>query len=816
MARMMRQTQRETLCREGLHWSVSHTFRVASDSEYDYFLKRGARVLDHATVTSVASAVEKLNNGTVSCPEGLCLAYSVSSGSNFLLYRQDKRDLAEITSALDTDGAGPCTLVHALVRAPQLPETLKRPGTVPKEKKRQGSHGGSNSPPASRDAVSGKRTPGNATRMNSSSSTLQPGTRTSLRNSNSEERSRVARTASQPQKLGAKTLSSSQSGGTFVQPRQQQRSSKFRAHSGSSSSQGTSHSNVADSSRERRGRSSASTFSPQVRRRVLGPSAAQQSNARTPTSSGSRPRNRPPSSAPLSPNTPAPERHGSSWTPRKDTASPSGSPTDSPPLPDENFSLSADEDASSGHYYEESRRPSQPKNKEVEIGGRPFMLQKVVGRGAFGVVWMARERGSCEDVAVKSVTATDAPAFATAAFEAEVLELLTAAHGPPSVHVPRYIAHSAIRHGAGGIVHMAMSFVAGGSLDAWMYGIKDEDHKTVDVAQLVDGHLPGGQQGAWYFANACNIVRLLLNQLSGVFATLCRIAFHRDVSSHNILVNFRDNNPLQPDFALIDFGLAVRSGSWCREWRNSNLAGDPRYWPPSAWMAFAFGFQYVSTHPNNGFQQQYVHRMDHFSLGVLGLEVLFALWHMGEAYQGNHPGLLEVRAAWCKFWVSVIHLFQMFHRQGAQDVRHFLANSRDEGISCLVSHLDQLRQSLRATANNPVNFRFAALLRVLADLLDEGGSVTWTEIAEMLQEDFIEESPSDEKRPSMLLESERHLREDQGTRRRIRSTGTVDQERRREPDFGRSGKSPTRSAHWNGNPTGASAVDLSKSVANLP
>lgn len=437
---------------------------------------------------------------------------------------------------------------------------------------------------------------------------------------------------------------------------------------------------------------------------------------------------------------------------------------------------------------------------EVDIGRRTFQLLDVVGRGAFGVVWRAVDKHAAErvEIAVKAVSAKDSASFATASFEAELLQILTAAMPTASrVNVPQYIAHSSTRTKGtdGGVVRLAMSFVPGGALDKWLYGISDEEHKTVDVAQLVDGHLPGGQQGSWTFRNSCSIVRTLLLQLSGVFAALQAIVFHRDVSSHNILLHFPEGDEsLRPNFALIDFGLAVRSGSWIREWRNSNLAGDPRYWCPSAWMAFAFGFKYVATHPNPGYQSQYLSRMDHFSLGVLGLEALFALWNTQEAYEGNHPGLLEVRAAWCKYWVAVVHLFQMFHRQGAHEVRQFLAQSQDEGVTCLCNHLRQLRQSLRTAASHPLNVRCAALLRVLADLIDERGTVAWTEVSQMLGEDDMEPgvrtsprvSASPQPRSSMALVEAPSAGPERMDHRRIRSTGGTLEEgslRRFEPEI---------------------------------
>jgi serine/threonine protein kinase len=338
-----------------------------------------------------------------------------------------------------------------------------------------------------------------------------------------------------------------------------------------------------------------------------------------------------------------------------------------------------------------------------------------------------------------------------------------------------------------------MSYVPGGALDKWLYGISDEEHKTVDISLLVQGGLPGGQQGLWMLNDAGSTVRDLLTQLAGVFGSFQPIAFHRDVSSHNVLVDFA-RGLRRPEFALIDFGLAVRSGSWSREWRNSNLAGDPRYWTPSAWMAFAFGFKYVATHPNAGFQHQYLVRMDHFSLGVLGLETLLALWDPAEAREGSCVGMPEVRAAWGKYWAAVIHLFQMFHMQGAQEVRQFIAQSQDEGISSLVTHLRQLRHALRAAAAQPANMRVSALLLVLADLVDEKGTVRWAEIPPMLGEDLqasMAEMPEvAEAEPETGMDVGEHPRSAQvlaarhgAAHSRIRSTGEIlDQERGSEPE----------------------------------
>merc|ERR1711953_1332061 len=119
-------------------------------------------------------------------------------------------------------------------------------------------------------------------------------------------------------------------------------------------------------------------------------------------------------------------------------------------------------------------------------------------------------------------------------------------------------------------------------------------------------------------------------------------------------------------------------------------------------------------------------------------------------------------------------------------------------------------------------------------LLDEGGTVKWTEIPEMLKEDLSPENVAatecDEKsrRSSLsLLENQQPVSsggppQTDAKHRRIRSTGgTVDQELRRfEPEFGQTRvHSPTRSSrHWGASSSqaGCGAVDpLSKSYTHI-
>lgn len=413
-------------------------------------------------------------------------------------------------------------------------------------------------------------------------------------------------------------------------------------------------------------------------------------------------------------------------------------------------SVEAPEEAERRGRGERQRARSQRRPTEeplTDIGGAFFRLGGVIGRGAFGVVRKAIEvqgRGAEaleRTAAVKFMTTKTEQAFDTATFEAELLKLLSEGLGAAAEEmVPRYFAHDAVRDGPGGMVRLAMSFVHGEVLDRWIYGISDAQHKGVDVGQLVYGRLPGGRQRTVPLHAASNFARVLLAQMAKVLAVLEPIAYHRDISSHNVLVDFGPCNGKDdcgygtPNFALIDFGLAVRSSSWPREWNSSNLAGDPRYWTPPAWMAFAFGFHYVERHENQGHVRQYLGRMDHYSVGVLGMEMLFALWDAEmQTSEASAPWLQETREAWCSFWEDSVRRFQMFHLQGPLPTREHMTKSVPmDGCAISVDLLAQVRLMLRSAAVEPANAQLASVLCVLADLLDEHGRLSWTQVAELM------------------------------------------------------------------------------------
>lgn len=698
-------------------WSMTQSIRIGSDLEKDICVAFGLSCIDKNISVSVTSTVEMLKRGILQVAEGYCVAFSASGGIYYALYRSDRKEAAE-TAVRKALGPEQASKSMSFVASPMSPKTQESMFVA--------------SPMSSDRASPSYRLRTTPVRLGMSPSCAQENSHHLLRADSFDQQA----------------------------PRQQEQASRGRgfAHSPVTvmRSRARSASTVRECPKPRDVVVSAKRKSSKDKTRILAPTSSQlrivgQSESASHTMT---------SAAFYSPEALTGAAQIEVLTPRtkslrKTRNSPVSSPAREPGL---------------GMAQDESEQ-----SHTVEIANRKFVLQSVIGRGAFGVVWLSREEGLDTDIAVKVVSVHDSAGYASACFEAELLQFLTASIGRSCQHVPSYFAHSASRTGAAegstAVVRLAMSFMPGGALDRWLYGISDEEHKTVEVSQLIDGHLPGGQQGMWRLTAASKVVKDMLAQLSSVFEALQPIAFHRDVSSHNVLVDF-PGDFLKPQFSLVDFGLAVRSGSWSREWRSSNLAGDPRYWTPCAWMAFVFGFKYVSTHPNAGFQQQYLNRMDHFSVGVLGLETLFALWNIAEAYEGRNPGLLDVRSAWVRYWIAVIHLFQMFHVQGPQEVRQFLSHSQEDGITSMVTNLRHLRQSLRAAASHPLNRPCSGMLQVLADLLDEGGSVAWAEIPSLLRagDDFSSSPMSPQPLQRKVAQADQPKLQQQ-SHSRIRSTG---------------------------------------------
>lgn len=430
----------------------------------------------------------------------------------------------------------------------------------------------------------------------------------------------------------------------------------------------------------------------------------------------------------------------------------------------------------------------------LSVGGRTFDRLRELGSGSFGVVWEVRERygttsGGCSvtamgpRLALKCTTPSRKEALESCLIEVEVLQQLVEAFPKDSEaarRVPRYIAHSveAVHTAPGSSVGeqrvlVAMTKLGGQPLDQWLYGVDEHRLKNISITELLEGPLPGSQLATRDLQEACEVVAGLMSQMAPVFRALSDIAFHRDVSAHNFLISmgserqgdgppFAGSNRRQwdqslqrPQFAVLDFGLAVRTRSWQQEWQCRNIAGDPRYFSPAAWMLLAYGHKYLEAHPDANLKRQYKYRIDHFAFGVLALEVLFALWRGPEesAISAETPceaveqddehataklrrqALQRARSAWHTYWAGVMGLFQKFHAEGAVVVRDLLA--RSQTISRLADELRLLCSALRAAAAlQPTGSVTASVLQIAAGLLDLRSLLSWQELPSMLPMHF--------------------------------------------------------------------------------
>jgi len=183
-------------------------------------------------------------------------------------------------------------------------------------------------------------------------------------------------------------------------------------------------------------------------------------------------------------------------------------------------------------------------NNRVTVGRRIFEPKRKIGQGSFAVVWEVLECGSEMSfgdsdparsrmtkptgvpLALKCSTPHSQQMLEACVFEAEVLQQLAKllqTDADAGQRVPRYVTHSqtcklpAKTSGHGGTpkqstsgaqdqVLLAMSKLDGKPLDQWLYGVDENRLKTLPMAKLLDGPLPGGQLGTRDLAGASSSV----------------------------------------------------------------------------------------------------------------------------------------------------------------------------------------------------------------------------------------------------------------------------------------------------------------------
>lgn len=370
-------------------------------------------------------------------------------------------------------------------------------------------------------------------------------------------------------------------------------------------------------------------------------------------------------------------------------------------------------------------------NSSVILGGRTFELGKELGRGAFGSVLEAVEIGNVDGkaVAVKVSKVNGTAGFRLLVTEFQVLRRLNHVLSREGAEdslkrVPRYIAHSF----GPSEVTFAMTKAQGRPLDEWLYGSDS-------------GSSPGSLEGrarSFSFVRSCRFAAALLSQMAPVFSALQPIAFHRDISDHNFFVDVSGGDD-DPHFTIIDFGLAVEAAEWKGHWRTMDIGGDPRYWSPAHLSQFCIGAEEMEQ-KEPAFARLCQERLDHYSFGVLLLELVFGLWDGSSDGDHDLAGVLDqlvgARVCWQTYW-SLTNSLAGNIQHGKSDLSRLHDDIVASGLqSAFATAHQKLSQVLRSAAGANFSGQAATeivpLLATAADLMDPSSTVSWVQLPEVL------------------------------------------------------------------------------------
>jgi len=401
------------------------------------------------------------------------------------------------------------------------------------------------------------------------------------------------------------------------------------------------------------------------------------------------------------------------------------------------------------------------------VGGCRCKVTTALGTGSFGTVWAADclEGGPGSEVAIKEILCSSSTELANAAFEGKLLEMIQgharacgsssrpnanrityALDGvDPLDRIPDLVGTDTNSCGlsAGGSeqwrVRLAMTRVPGVPVDRFL----DARRSTLSNSAVSGGGSGIAQvpkHGAHRFAEACNLARDLILQLAPTFEHISKLAYHRDVNSHNILVDGDVSNPV---FGLVDFGLAVDLTAWQgpmgpHSWHLVDIGGDCRYWPMSAWLQFECGWQELSKYPP--LSMEYQTHLDFHALGITALQIVAALSPPAAEDDTSSltPQFRALQIAWDKYWSDVTRFWQrlldVFRTGGDQNALKIACIN--EGVHNIVgADLAALRAAIRdafnaCSADGADLFhlhQFCPLFAALLELVSAGGSVGFDE-----------------------------------------------------------------------------------------
>jgi len=380
----------------------------------------------------------------------------------------------------------------------------------------------------------------------------------------------------------------------------------------------------------------------------------------------------------------------------------------------------------------------------VDIDGSSFCITTPLGQGSFGVVWAA-ESAVHGEVAIKKMLCWSPSALADAEFEGELLRGFASAerrnnirHGgaaPPS-RLPGLIAQESEPMGEGAWRYwIAMTRLPGDQLSRYL---EKNRHPTPQSAA----------ESCRTVADACALAHALLAQMIPTFDQVGKVAYHRDATPRNILLDITDG---LPHFSLIDFGLAVDATMWRKGASTAqqiSIAGDGRYWPVSSWFAFEHGACELASVP--GLDDEYKTRLDIHSLGLSAIQVIADLCPMLPQELMDPSDVVPVKlqqllVVWLRYWKDAtnfwVSIFKCFQERGDFDalkVAYLKAGVHEiirKDLYALRAAIREARQACKPDASMAC---VVSLMDVLLVMISNGKEVdppiTWKRVRARLSE----------------------------------------------------------------------------------
>jgi len=379
----------------------------------------------------------------------------------------------------------------------------------------------------------------------------------------------------------------------------------------------------------------------------------------------------------------------------------------------------------------------------LRIGGRPLEVVGPLGMGSFGMVWSATlQDKEGEELAVKEMICKSEAELRAATYEGDLLlqlKKVLPAGEKESSRVPSFVASETKVSGIDQwTVRLAMTRIPGVPLDHFLEGLRRADN----------GSIRGPARQQERFTQACNFAYAMISQLTPTFEKFSSLAYHRDVNSHNILV---EGSAGHPRFGLVDFGLAADRSCWdgvvgSLSWHLMDIGGDCRYWPMSAWLQFEYGWQALVKYPQLAVEYQW--QLDLHALGITALQVLATMSFPDEGeYDETLPEEIQaLRLAWEQYWKDATHfwtrLLHVFRTSGDQNAVKVLCIEEDVH-NTIGANLTALRGALREAlaAGSILAGQAVPLFSALLELVSAGGVTgldeelkytTWGSVSEVL------------------------------------------------------------------------------------